>query len=457
MTERLKGWILLQVEQHGEAWYVDPISSQRYYLKDGPAAYQSLREFGLGITNEQISLIPIGVEARFNEVDGDNDGLPDRVEYAMFDSPGASDTDGDGVNDGDEVLIYHTNPRGPDALIFDEALTKRLEGRILIQVESRGEAWYVNPDDGKRYYMQDGEMAYQMMRYFGLGITDEDLVQIPIYQSDPLPSTNSETLPGDDSDFDGIPDEIDIYPNGDTVNISVDFDIMAFTNDYLDVTYHKFQIDIPYDRYNMYVQYLPHTLSDQYSNLSDYVTPNDPVILELAGKLNNYIYADQVSLYQVVGQLLYMSDIDLGVPEYPKYPVETLLDQAGDCEDTAFLLASILKAAGKDVVLIRFPDHLAVGVAMTDAEIKYMDDFITDTNSAFVEEWDNLFPYGKISNGTPGVQYIYYHWGLFNPLSYYEVDGKKYVYLESTSSNVYLDMGQIPDVYQGVDAYIHSL
>lgn len=58
--------------------------------------------------------------------------------------------------------------------------------------------------------------------------------------------------------------------------------------------------------------------------------------------------------------------------EYPNYPVETLVDRAGDCEDTAILAAALLEAMGYDAVLIRFtspdegePGHMAVGVAVT--------------------------------------------------------------------------------------------
>jgi hypothetical protein len=57
--------------------------------------------------------------------------------------------------------------------------------------------------------------------------------------------------------------------------------------------------------------------------------------------------------------------------EYPNYPVETLVDKGGDCEDTAILAAALLQAMGYDAVLIRFSPateggagHMAVGVAV---------------------------------------------------------------------------------------------
>ncbi|MCL0071918.1 hypothetical protein M1N51_01730, partial [Peptococcaceae bacterium] len=58
-------------------------------------------------------------------------------------------------------------------------------------------------------------------------------------------------------------------------------------------------------------------------------------------------------------------DPGLGGPyEYPRYPLETLVDQKGDCEDTSILLASILDAMGFDVALVYVapPAHMVVGV-----------------------------------------------------------------------------------------------
>ncbi|RPH52428.1 MAG: hypothetical protein EHM85_02910 [Desulfobacteraceae bacterium] len=49
--------------------------------------------------------------------------------------------------------------------------------------------------------------------------------------------------------------------------------------------------------------------------------------------------------------------------EYPRYPVESLVDSIGDCEDFSILGASILKLMGYEVALLLLPDHAALGVA----------------------------------------------------------------------------------------------
>jgi hypothetical protein len=41
--------------------------------------------------------------------------------------------------------------------IYDQKLTASLHGKILLQVQERGEAWYVRKSDSLRYYMKNGE------------------------------------------------------------------------------------------------------------------------------------------------------------------------------------------------------------------------------------------------------------------------------------------------------------
>ncbi len=178
LASRLQGYILLQVESVGEAWYVIPKEQQRVYMKDGAVAYQIMREVSLGITNANLAKIPIGIEARFNDVDTDSDGLSDKLEEGLETDPNKADTDNDGFKDGEEIN-NNFSPVGPNKLVYDQNLVNRLSGYILLQVEKQGQAWYVNPKDGKRYYMQDGPAAYNIMRYLSLGINNVNLNLIP--------------------------------------------------------------------------------------------------------------------------------------------------------------------------------------------------------------------------------------------------------------------------------------
>lgn len=127
LKDRLSGRILIQVESYGRAWYVYPEDKTRYYLQNGSEAFNIMRNLGLGISNHDLEKIP-----------------------------------------------------KKDWETGDTQLVERLKGYILLQVEEHGEAWYVNPVDGLRYYMKDGEAAYNMMREMGLGISNINLGKVPM-------------------------------------------------------------------------------------------------------------------------------------------------------------------------------------------------------------------------------------------------------------------------------------
>ena len=119
LADTLSGRILLQVERHGEAWYVDPVTRQRYYLGRAEDAYTLMRAKGLGI--------------RHNELSG------------------------------------YLRSRFP----------LRLAGRIVLDVESHGEAYYVIPNTRIGAYLGQAKDAFQLMRRYGLGITNANLATIP--------------------------------------------------------------------------------------------------------------------------------------------------------------------------------------------------------------------------------------------------------------------------------------
>jgi hypothetical protein len=114
----LNGKILLQVESHGEAWYVNPKDGKRYYMANGEKAYNAMRNFGVGITNNNLEKIKT-----------------------------------------------------------DKNLAKKSSGKIFLQVEAKGEAYYID-FNGVAHYLKDGVAAYEIMRSLGLGITNANLNKI---------------------------------------------------------------------------------------------------------------------------------------------------------------------------------------------------------------------------------------------------------------------------------------
>jgi hypothetical protein len=178
LVKRLAGKILLQVANLGRAWYVDPISSERYYLADGSSSYNALRKFGLGIKNVDIAKIPVGINNESN-VDSDSDGISDKMEQALGTDINKADSDGDGFSDKTELLNSYS-PLGVGKINQSKNLVDKLKGRIVLQTEGLGQAWYINPSDGKRYYLADGEAAYQIMRQLSLGINNDLINKIPV-------------------------------------------------------------------------------------------------------------------------------------------------------------------------------------------------------------------------------------------------------------------------------------
>ena len=53
-------------------------------------------------------------------------------------------------------------------------------------------------------------------------------------------------------------------------------------------------------------------------------------------------------------------------PEWPRYPIETLFDRTGDCEDVAILTGAIIARLGFKVALLHYQGHVALGIAGAD-------------------------------------------------------------------------------------------
>ncbi len=117
LGEQLKGRILLQVEEHGEAWYVNPDTKKRHFLGRPADAFNLMRQLGIGIS---------------------------------------------------EADYYSFNNYAP----------QRLSGKILLRVHANGEAYYVNPVDLRMHFLGRPADAFHVMRTLGLGISNSNLARI---------------------------------------------------------------------------------------------------------------------------------------------------------------------------------------------------------------------------------------------------------------------------------------
>ncbi len=64
--------------------------------------------------------------------------------------------------------------------ILAQSLFAQLKGRILLQVEDKGQAWYIDPETEKRAFLGRPADAFRIMRELGLGISNDNLAKIEI-------------------------------------------------------------------------------------------------------------------------------------------------------------------------------------------------------------------------------------------------------------------------------------
>jgi hypothetical protein len=172
LYNRLKGNILLKTEDSGKAYYIHPSNKKTYYLGRPNDAFTVMREQGIGISNNDLKKIPVGVE-KMSGGDQDGDGLSDLFEDAMGTDKYKSDSDNDGYSDRVEINTEY-NPSGSGKLPINRSFSNNQKGRILLQVEGKGEAWYHNPVDNKRYFLGRPTDAFYIMQNIGLGISNKD-------------------------------------------------------------------------------------------------------------------------------------------------------------------------------------------------------------------------------------------------------------------------------------------
>lgn len=118
ISAKTSGYILLQVESHGEAWYIYPGTNKKYYLGRPDDAFKIMKQVALGVKH--------------------------------------------------------------DLIINTEVFPARFSGMILLDAETNGEAYYIYPKNLKKYYLGRPNDAFKIMRELGLGITNSDLSSISI-------------------------------------------------------------------------------------------------------------------------------------------------------------------------------------------------------------------------------------------------------------------------------------
>jgi hypothetical protein len=122
LRQQLAGYILIQVEDNGEAWYVNPQDTQRYYLNGPNSAFSVMAQMATGISNADIK-----------------------------------------------------------AIKDDTAARKQYKGKFWLAVEDNGALFYISPEaDYEITYIRTPADAQNLIASEGLGISNTDIEKIPI-------------------------------------------------------------------------------------------------------------------------------------------------------------------------------------------------------------------------------------------------------------------------------------
>lgn len=170
LYEKLRGRIILAVERNGEAYYVSPSQPVIYYLGNMETALRVMLEHGQGISNANLNRLKVGVLGMYGN-DADSDGLSDRFEEAIGTNQHNFNTDNDVYSDFVEITSGYS-PVGAARLPIDWKYAGSLKGRVLLQTQLNGEAWYLNPADSKRYYLASKYDANDLIKHLALGISN---------------------------------------------------------------------------------------------------------------------------------------------------------------------------------------------------------------------------------------------------------------------------------------------
>ena len=160
---------------------------------------------------------------------------------------------------------------------------------------------------------------------------------------------------------------------------------------------------------------MSHTVNT-YSDYANFVTPQavESIAESLQNITGNLPYSNEQfadAVLTLVHQIPY-------VIKGPEYPVETLVNNSGDCVGLSLLAASIMEAGGLDVVLIHYtgitPGHMNVGVylpytpvyhtaGMAPTDFAYDNKTYWTAEATSAEDWKVGDQSASLSNAEPNI------------------------------------------------------
>lgn len=394
----------------------DGVPDDKDAFPEDPAEQYDSDNDGVGDNSDAFPLDPAA------SVDSDNDGYPDAWNPGMNQTDSTStpplhldafpddpdewkDEDGDGVghnSDMDDQVdlaitftlksFKVTDKVDPFPIIWRRAqiyFELYIEERRVKRIDNDGFLWRVSLND--RYEVNQ-EFKYNIDDHKDHRYTDIELI---MYDNDLLGrdtvDISSDTQKTLRIHYDAKERTYSGHASGSQATVW--YEIISSHVEYNKTYCWQFKnkkwelsLEVPSDTYTHYrgleVRRNPQILGDQ--AMASFVTSDEPIIVTLANKLKrmaetqNYNAVETTNLIlHFVQYLKYSADnASLGPNEYWRYPVETLVDETGDCEDTSALFASLMEALGHDAVFLLYVieqngqqlGHLAVGIDMPGAE-----------------------------------------------------------------------------------------
>lgn len=305
------GKILLAVEGHGEAWYINPLDDKRYYLGRPNDAFEVMKGLAIGISNADFNLL-------------------------------------------------EKNQLSADKL-------KRLLGRILIKPQDNGKAYYFEPNNKKIHYLGRPTDAFRIMKETAVGAANEHIDPIPLGQlkispkiTPPVtvnPNTKSWRWSWNDQEY-----LISLELPASTYNY--------YTKQPKTFTYSGSLPDNWQEKY--YSQFLNDTTQNKIieqivkqlkKQATDQKLTNNQTADLAAAFLQAIPYDDERSQF-----------IQLNPNQAkPNYPYETLYLNRGVCTDKALLGWLIFHQLGYGTALLSYEsaNHMALGIACPSTDANY--------------------------------------------------------------------------------------
>ena len=344
--------------------------------------------------------------------DYDGDGIGDNTDIFPLDGTEWSDHDLDGI--GDNADLDDDNDGTPDTIDVDDfrdaAIVLSLDSIIIFQdmdFEDISELYLCIFLNGESIDCTYGTNGLFIRNYINIQ-TDElrqlfydytlDLdetqryhtIRVEAFDDDALFDDEIDINPDPDKDaFEFIFDSLTMFDNmsiladgredssnddNGALNVSIQpFDMasQSIFDFYWDFDSNQYHLEtvLNYTTYSYY-RSLDHSID--WSNAENYddiipqyarfATPDAPYVQELALELKNMSiqsgYTTNIEIaefiYSFVGAIPYQYDLDSegNTTEKPKYPIEMLFENGGDCEDASALYISLVESLGYDAALM---------------------------------------------------------------------------------------------------------